>query len=265
MKTFTEILKNLKDSSGYKYLISLASNGVYTHDGLQHADNVLTACLLKKIEIINDFNEVKTVPRDECHQGALVFDYDLGEFDHHGSASKTFMHNGIEVPHCAFTLLCAKVGVPLDDLIGVAIRDNKGPVICPDSIGAMIKTMQAVEKLELATLCSAIYPFFSIWFENCVKLPVFIANLKERYGSSAYCLVKEGFSSAYLSGTACKFVISKQTDGYACSVVPGNLFSFTTSDIEQKFPDLVYVSNFMVKFKTKKSAISFVEEAINEG
>lgn len=262
MKTFTEILKDLKNSEGYKYLVSLASHGVYSHDGLQHADNILAACFLKKIEVINKFDDIKTVPRDEHHPGALVFDYDSGEFDHHGSVKKTFLHDGVEVPHCAFTLLCAKIGIRLDDLTGIAIRDNMGPAACPDSLGAMIKTIQSVENFHLTSLCTSIYPFFSVWFESYVRLPVYIGDLRKKYGNSKYCLVTRGFPSMYLKDTLCEFVISKQTDGYACSVVPGNSISLTASDIEQKFPDLLYVSNFMVKFKTRRSAISFVEEVI---
>lgn len=264
MKTFTEILKNLKLSEGYKYLVSLASNGVYSHDGLQHADNILATCLLKKVEIISDFSDVKTVNRNELHPEALMFDYGFGEFDHHGKAAKSFLHNGVEVPHCAFTLLCEKLGIQLDDVVGVTLRDNKGPAGCPDSIGGMLKTMQALDDTSLADLCASFYPFFSLWFESNVRLPVFITDLRKKYGKMPYCCVKKAFSSAYLQGTFCKFVISKQTDGFCCSVVPGNSFDFAAGDVEQNYPDLVYISSFMAKFKTKASAVAFAKEAINE-
>lgn len=66
-------------------LRNLVKNGCVTHTGRFHADDILSAALLKIVGIISDFSVIKRVERVPPEFNGLAFDIGEGEFDHHQS------------------------------------------------------------------------------------------------------------------------------------------------------------------------------------
>ncbi len=93
--TNIEILKNL------------VKNGVVTHSSRFHADDVLSAALLKISGIISDVSVIQRVGRVPQDFDGLAFDIGGGEFDHHQQDARV-RPNGNK--YAAFGLLWNAVG-----------------------------------------------------------------------------------------------------------------------------------------------------------
>ena len=94
-------------ASNIHKLCELAKNGVVTHCGHFHADDILSAALLQIAGIIPDVSVVQRVGRVPENFNGLTFDIGGGEFDHH-------QHNALVRPngkkYAAFGLLWNAIG-----------------------------------------------------------------------------------------------------------------------------------------------------------
>ena len=64
-------------------LKNLAKNGVVTHSSRFHADDILSAALLKVVGIIPNISVIQRVGRVQQNFNGLIFDIGGGQFDHH--------------------------------------------------------------------------------------------------------------------------------------------------------------------------------------
>lgn len=88
----------------------LAKQGVYTHSGTFHADDVLTACMLHITGIIPNYEVIKRVPKWTPEMGGLAFDVGCGELDHHGKNFNVVrLSNGAK--YASLGLLWHQIGV----------------------------------------------------------------------------------------------------------------------------------------------------------
>ena len=92
-------------------LRNLARCGVITHFGRFHADDILSAALLKIVGIIPDVAVVRRVGHVPQGFNGLVFDIGGGEFDHHQSNAPV-RSNGAKF--AAFGLLWNAIGAAFD-------------------------------------------------------------------------------------------------------------------------------------------------------
>lgn len=88
----------------------LAKQGVYTHSATFHADDVLTACMLRISGIIPNYEIIKRVPKWTPEMGGLAFDVGGGELDHHGNNNVIRLNNGFKYA-AALGLLWHQIGV----------------------------------------------------------------------------------------------------------------------------------------------------------
>ena len=88
-------------------LQKLAQNGVVTHRGHFHADDILSAALLKIAGVIPDVHVVQRIGRVAPNFNGLAFDIGEGEFDHHQEGA-TFRENGVK--YASFGLIWNSIG-----------------------------------------------------------------------------------------------------------------------------------------------------------
>ncbi len=89
-------------------LKELAKNGVITHNGHFHSDDVLAAALLKIVGVVDDVREIKRVARVPNDFKGLVFDIGCGEFDHHQQVGAKCRADGTK--YASFGLLWDYIG-----------------------------------------------------------------------------------------------------------------------------------------------------------
>lgn len=89
-------------------LQEIAKHGVITHKGHFHADDILSATLLKIAGIISNMRTIKRVGIVPDDFNGLVFDIGYGEFDHHQKDAK-YRSNGNK--YASFGLLWDTIGV----------------------------------------------------------------------------------------------------------------------------------------------------------
>ena len=94
-------------SKNIEKLYNLAQNGCITHSSRFHADDVLSAALLKISGIISDVSVIQRVGRVPQDFDGLAFDLGGGEFDHHQQDARV-RPNGNK--YAAFGLLWNAVG-----------------------------------------------------------------------------------------------------------------------------------------------------------
>lgn len=88
-------------------LLEIAKHGVITHKGHFHADDILSAALLKITNIIHDVRVIQRVGAVPDNFNGLVFDIGYGEFDHH-QENATYRTNGYK--YASFGLLWQSIG-----------------------------------------------------------------------------------------------------------------------------------------------------------
>ena len=94
-------------SKNIENLYNLAQKGCITHSSRFHADDVLSAALLKISGIISDVSVIQRVGRVPQNFDGLAFDIGGGEFDHHQQDARV-RPNGNK--YAAFGLLWNAVG-----------------------------------------------------------------------------------------------------------------------------------------------------------
>ncbi len=110
-------------------LKELAKNGVITHNGHFHSDDVLSAALLKIVGIVDDVRDIKRVARVPNDFKGLVFDIGGGEFDHHQQVGARCRADGTK--YASFGLLW--------DYIGYEYMVDKFFAAIPDATAAVQK------------------------------------------------------------------------------------------------------------------------------
>ena len=89
-------------------LKELAKNGIITHNGHFHSDDVLAAALLKVAGIVDDVREINRLARVPDDFNGLVFDIGGGEFDHHQQVGARCRADGSK--YASFGLLWDYIG-----------------------------------------------------------------------------------------------------------------------------------------------------------
>jgi len=186
----------------------LAKLGVYTHNGVYHADDVLSTVLLKLTGVINRYADVHRV--SIAPDTGLIYDIGGGDYDHHQRKDE-------EV--CSFTLLCDELGYDWSAFKGMMLRDQFGPGKCPDSIGAVIR-MAHDAGVPFDGACSMCEKLVETWLSANVLLKQKEAEIRARYDGKAYVITEEPFSSTLLRDTTVKLVCMKTERGGTISMVP---------------------------------------------
>ena len=101
-------VKGVLMAKNIEILRNLVKSGCITHSGRFHADDILSAALLKIVGIISDVSVIKRVGQVPQEFDGLAFDIGEGEFDHHQSNARV-RPNGDK--YAAFGLLWNAIGV----------------------------------------------------------------------------------------------------------------------------------------------------------
>ena len=146
-------------SKDIKFLYDLAQNGCITHSSRFHADDVLSAALLKIVGIISDVSVIQRVGRVPQDFKGLAFDIGGGEFDHH-QQNASIRPNGEK--YAAFGLLWHAIGAEyiakkyktdaqtandaaekfdIEFVIPMDLSDNFGTKKYPNTLSSMIASM----------------------------------------------------------------------------------------------------------------------------
>lgn len=131
MKNLKNVVTNLKkEEVKMKSLKELVKRGVVTHSGKYHADDVISACMLKITGIIANYQEIQREANVPEGFKGLVFDLGGGEFDHHQVDCKKHTDGS---RYAACTLLAEKLfsynvnqELYYSLLKGIELTDNNG-------------------------------------------------------------------------------------------------------------------------------------------
>ena len=144
-------------------LQNLARNGVVTHSSRFHADDILSAALLRVVGVIPDVSVIQRIGRVPQGFNGLAFDIGGGEFDHH-------QHNARVRPtgekYAAFGLLWNVVGAEyitnkyktdiqtaksaaekfdMDFVVPMDLSDNFGTKMYPNTLSYLIAVRNDVK------------------------------------------------------------------------------------------------------------------------
>lgn len=147
-------------------LRSLVVNGVVTHGGVYHADDVVSAILLKAVGIINSYSEIQRVSQVPEGFKGLAFDIGGGEFDHHQEncrlhhdntkyAACTLIGENI-LPHCVYGDFYRRF------LRGIELTDNTGQLKAPNYYSKVVSSAFQLKK-TFVEVCEGmegiVYPY----------------------------------------------------------------------------------------------------------
>lgn len=142
--------------SQIKTLQNLAKNGVVTHSSRFHADDILSAALLKIVGVIPDISVIQRVGRIPQDFSGLAFDIGGGEFDHHQQNADI---RATGEKYAAFGLLWNVLGIEyiinkyktdlqtakssaekfdIDFVIPMDLSDNFGTKLYPNTLSYLI-------------------------------------------------------------------------------------------------------------------------------
>ena len=146
-------------SKNIEKLYNLAQSGCITHSSRFHADDILSAALLKITDIIPDVSTIQRVGRIPQNFVGLAFDIGGGEFDHHQQNAQV-RPNGDK--YAAFGLLWNAIGTEyiankyktdiqtahdaaekfdVEFVIPMDLSDNFGTKKYPNTLSSMIASM----------------------------------------------------------------------------------------------------------------------------
>lgn len=258
----------LKFIDGRRYAAlcaSAARSGVVVHAGKPHEDDIAAVVTLKVLGIIKEYAQVSRVVTVPDGVG-IVLDIDPKDarcdyvFDHHGTP-EFFSSYGREVRHCALTKLWDYLGIPLEHVIGLAMRDNQGPTACPDTLGAIV---------QVASSCTSEQDLNDLFFSLCEEQEGIIARLiqsalinkslveqlRANYGGAEIVYLDQPASANAFRGTKAKIVCFDTVRGYSVTAVPP--FSINPAFVEGS-DNLNYKSNWTLKFKNRDEFESLLE------
>lgn len=150
-------------SKNIENLYNLAQKGCVTHSSRFHADDVLSAALLKIVGIIPDSSCIQRVGRIPQDFNGLAFDIGCGPFDHHQQDAR-IRPGGIK--YASLGLLWDKIGseyiinkyktdeqtandsalkFDTDFIIPMDLTDNFGPKKYPNTLSYIIESLNDVK------------------------------------------------------------------------------------------------------------------------
>lgn len=121
--------------SNKEKLIAMAKNGVYTHNGSFHADDVWTSILLKRLGVVYAYgngciNRVSDI--SNCPKNCLIYDIGLGQFDHHDPNNESIREYNM-VKRAAFGIMWEFVGVEfMNEVIDKILNDTSSSEVVYD-------------------------------------------------------------------------------------------------------------------------------------
>ncbi len=242
-------------------LRKIGENGVFTHSGSFHADDVLSATLLCVAGVIDNPYRINRVnqPQEGCN--GLCFDVGLGDFDHHQKVGAKFRDNDPNRKYAAFGLIwdeigeetlirhgaspeAAKIGKDYFDKRFVEpsdLTDNFGPDSYPNTLSYLISCQIPVDGTPEETT-SAFYnivqwmlPIFGQMLTSVVSYATKIQIAKE-LGTSKIVTIPEGgrfIPAACFKGTEAQFIVSKSNRGdqWNVNAVPPHVFKLEKSEM----------------------------------
>lgn len=146
-----------------EFLQNLAKDGVVTHSSRFHADDILSAALLKIVGVIPDVSVIQRVGRVPQDFNGLAFDIGGGEFDHHQQNARV---RPTGEKYAAFGLLWNVVGAEyitnkyktdiqtaksaaekfdMDFVVPMDLSDNFGTKMYPNTLSYLIAARNDVK------------------------------------------------------------------------------------------------------------------------
>lgn len=262
-----------------KELKALASNGIITHAGIFHADDVLCAALLDIFEVVeyDHLDVIKRVSKvPEGFQG-LAFDIGGGLYDHHQQNAEVRV-NGVK--YAALGLLWREFGmdylqkfcsseeaelawVELDEqfIQAVDLTDNFGQAKYPNPLAYLVSARAATHAgrldEEFIQTVKDIIPFLDDAINRAIeeaRNSVKAKRLAEEQGS-VVVLDNTFIPAKCFVGTSAEYIVSKSNRGDAWNIncVPGHQIKFDQKDMAGC--TFVHPAKFIAAFATKHEAV----------
>lgn len=266
-------------------LRELAKNGVLTHSGTFHADDVLFAALLIAADIISGKTIIRrehSVPKD--FKG-LVFDVGLGEYDHHQHAGFKVRTTGKKIKYAAFGLLWEDIGAEVLMNYGCNAQaaelgkeyferkfvelmdatDNFGPNEYPNTMSFFISLMNAPSG-QTAKESNDAFRFASIMISKMMRPVLKSASaygenifIAQKLGVKPVVTIPEGdpkIPVACFTGTDAQFVIAKSSRAEQWDVHAIHPFKFTCHQDKMEGCVFQHPAMFIAGFDTYEHALN---------
>lgn len=263
-----------------KELKALASNGIITHAGIFHADDVLCTALLDIFEVVeyDHLDVIKRVFKVPDNFQGLVFDIGGGEFDHHQSDARV-RENGVKF--AAFGLLWDQFGMDwllksnVQEVSELAwdefdknfvqsmdLTDNFGQDRYPNTLSYLISARAATNPNHLdeefyQTVVDTI-PFLNSAINRAIQNAQKIVKAKKIAEEQGAVVVLDNtfIPALCFKGTSTQYIVSASNRGSGWNVncVPG-----VKIRLEQDQMDgctFVHAAKFIAAFDTKEHAIA---------
>lgn len=265
----------------FKELKALAANGICTHSGIFHADDVLCAALLYVMEVIYDDADIATIQRvnklSENFKG-LAFDIGGGDYDHHQSDARV-RENGVK--YASLGLLWDQFGMDwllktnvqevseiawkeIDEhfIQAMDLTDNFGQEKYPNTLSYIISARAATNPnhldKEFYAAVTDIIPFLDSAINRALqnaKKIVKARKLVEEQGS-VVVLGNEYIPALCFKGTNAQYIVSKsiRDNGWNINCVPG--VKIRLEKDQMNGCTFVHAARFIAAFDTKEHAIA---------
>ncbi len=260
-----------------KSLRKLAKNGVLTHNGRFHADDVFAAALLKLAGIIKSISEIGRVGRVPQGFNGLAFDIGGGAFDHHQDDARV-RPNGDK--YAAFGLLWNEVGAEyiqkkynvdaqiaidaakkfdIDFVSKIDLTDNFGAEQYPNTISILISSMNnmkytdAENKKLFTKIVNDMAKYLSATIEKSCDFIKDKNRAKELASSDFVILALDDYVDRNaFRGTRVKYIVKKSHRGTynITTVEPYEIPSYC-----KKMPGCVQVYNIGAAFDSFYDAL----------
>lgn len=266
-------------------LQELAKGGVYTHPGNYHADDIVSACMLKLSGIIKSYDQIQRDVLPENFQG-LAFDVGKGKYDHHQKDVK--LHED-KSKYAACTLLAEDLfsqevydKIYNNFLQGIERTDNNGQQKYPNKFShavrscnelhiPFVKVCEMFEEPVRVAMAGEIPELTSDL--NDVEEKFLVIDKEQTDKANKVIAENEGkevvelqeFIPAFKfeeSGIKLLITQSNRTPGvYNIGAVPG----YKIPDEIQSYPGFLFLAhNFLAGFKTREDALNAAEQIVNK-
>ena len=261
-------------------LVRLALNGVVTHKSRFHADDILSAALLKIAGVISDISVIHRVGHVPDGFKGLAFDIGGGEFDHHEGSEK-FRENGNQ--YAAFGLLWSVIGAEYimckyrtnkkiateaaakfdSEFIALMdLTDNYGPRKYPNTLSYLIAHHNRVKYTDqerdtvFVNLANNFCEYLDFAIEDCYKFVRDKAKAKKLAVSEVITLpFKSEIDRSAFEGTKVQYIVKKSHRGtFNITVVEPYRIPLYCKDM----PGCVQVYKIGAAFKKRKQALAAV-------
>lgn len=276
---------SIRRAMALENLQELAKGGVYTHPGNYHADDIVSACMLKLSGIIKSYDQIQRGNLPENFQG-LAFDVGKGKYDHHQDDTK--LHED-KSKYAACTLLAEELFSPevynkiyTNFLQGIERTDNNGQQKYPNKFSHAVQSCNAL-KMPFVKVCEL--------FEEPVRIAMAgdipnitsdLQDIEDKFSvidreqtekvnkiieenRGKEIIELEEFLPAFKfkdSGVKLLITKSNRTPGeYNLGVVPG----YALPDEIKSYPGFSFLAHgFLAGFKTREDALNAAEQVVNK-